>query len=48
LVLTVGLTTKDPLRGTDPTVGAIVTEVAPVVDQFSVADSPAMMLVGVA
>jgi hypothetical protein len=48
LVVVFGVSAILPLFGTEPTPGAIVTESALTVAQLSVADSPAMMLVGVA
>ena len=48
MVLADGITATLPLRPTEPTVGAMVTLVAFIVDQFNVEDPPGEMLVGLA
>jgi hypothetical protein len=48
LVVVVGVTATLPFKPTGPTLGAIVTPVAFIVDQFNVDDWPAEMFVGLA
>jgi len=45
VVVTVGVTITDPFAGRDPTPLSIVTPVALVVDQFRVAEPPAVVIV---